>query len=360
MKALVLSGGIGTRLRPLSYCMPKQLVPVGNEPVLFYCLEALQAAGITDAGIIVGASGTAIHSAVGDGSRFGMRITYLPQDEPRGLAHCVAIARDFLGDDDFVMSLADNVFLSGITEPLNDYRACRPDAQIIVVKVADPSQYGVAEVDGSGRVNALEEKPSKPRSHLAVTGTYFFTSAVHEAVRNIRPSWRNEQEITDALQWLVDRGGNVRAHVYSGYWKDTGNIADLLECNRFVLETITPGIQGTVDPLTEISGPVVIEPGARVERSRIVGPSIIGAGSTVEDSRVGPYTSVGSGCILSDAGVEDSVLLDRASIHGVDGISESLIGRAADIRRDRRRLAHRLVVGDDCQVEIASDRSVHE
>jgi glucose-1-phosphate thymidylyltransferase len=353
VKALVLAGGTGTRLRPFSHSTPKQLVPVANEPVLFHGLKALRAAGVTEVGVIVSTPGTAIRSAVGDGSSFGLDVHYLPQDAPRGLAHCVMIARDFLGDDDFAMFLGDNVFAGGLGAPMEEFRTHKPAAQLVVTKVANPSEYGVAELDPTGRVEALVEKPVRPRSNLAVTGVYFFTAVVHEAVADIRPSWRNELEITDALQWLVERGHTVRAHPYGGYWKDTGNVTDMLECNRVLLEDITPAVRGTVDPLTQISGSVLIEAGASVEGSRIDGPVIIGAGAQVTDSYVGPYTSIGSGCVLRNAGVEDSILLDRSAIHGVRSVKGSLIGRAADVSLGRQELrAHRLIMGDDSRVEV--------
>jgi glucose-1-phosphate thymidylyltransferase len=349
----VLAGGSGTRLRPFSYSVPKQLVPVANKPVLFHALEALRAAGVTDVGMVVSAPGTAIRAAVGDGSRFDLSVTYLPQDEPRGLAHCVMIARDFLAGEDFVMFLGDNIFVGGIAEPLAEFRRSRPSAQLVVAKVTDPSQYGIAELDDTGRVASLHEKPERPRSDLAVTGIYCFSPEIHEAVGHIQPSWRGEWEITDAVQWLVEQGRTVRAQLFSGYWKDTGTLTDLLECNRVLLEGIAPSVLGATDPHSEISGPVIVEAGATVERSRITGPAIIGAGSTVVDSYVGPFTSLGSDCRLRDAGVEYSILLDRASVHGVRSIHDSIIGRAGEVRRSRQGSAvHRLLVGDDSRIEV--------
>ncbi|MEU6459572.1 MULTISPECIES: glucose-1-phosphate thymidylyltransferase [unclassified Streptomyces] len=353
MKALVLAGGAGTRLRPFSYSTPKQLVPVANKPVLFHCLETLRAAGIDEVGIIVSGSGAAVRTAVGDGARFGLDITYIPQEEPRGLAQCVTLAQPFLKDDDFVMYLGDNVFVGGIKESLQAFRENGAVAELVVSKVADPSAYGVVEVDPEGRVTGLQEKPVRPASDLAVTGVYFFTPLIHEAVAGIRPSWRNEWEITDAIQWLVTHGHLVRAHAFTGYWKDTGTVPDLLECNRVLLEDIVPSNEGVVDNVTEIVGPVVIGPGARVERSRIVGPAIIGAGCTVEDSYIGPHTSIGSGVRLGNAGVEASILMDRASVHDVRSIEASLIGRSVDVRPSTvPATAHRLVVGDDSKVEV--------
>jgi glucose-1-phosphate thymidylyltransferase len=353
VKALVLAGGAGTRLRPLSHSTPKQLIPVAAKPVLFHALEALRAAGVTEAGIIVSAPGTQIRAAVGDGSRFGLKVTYLPQDRPRGLAHCVIIARDFLGDDDFVMYLGDNIFAGGITEQLREFRKIRPTAQLVVTKVSNPSQYGIAELDDTGRVTALQEKPAQPRGDLAVTGAYFFTPEIHEAVFAIEPSRRGELEITDAVQWLVTRGREVRADRFSGYWADTGTLEGLLECNQVLLDKITPDLRGAVDRLSRISGPVIVEEGAEVTRSMITGPAIIGAGSTIEDSRVGPYTSLGNDCHLWGAGVEYSILLDQASVRGVRTIQGSIIGRAGDVRQNQDgSIVHRLLVGDDSRIDV--------
>jgi glucose-1-phosphate thymidylyltransferase len=352
LKALVLAGGTGSRLRPFSHSMPKQLVPVANKPVLFHGLEALRAAGITEAGIIIN-PGSAVRAAVGSGSDFGLGITYIEQEQPRGLAHCVLIAKDFLGDDDFAMYLGDNLFAEGISGATSAFRSARPAAQLVVAKVTDPSAYGVAEIDADKRVTGLEEKPARPRSELAVTGAYFFSAAVHEAVRAIPPSWRNELEITDAVQWLVNRGADVRAHVYTGFWKDTGNVRDLLDCNRALLADVTPGIRGGVDSISQIGTSVAIEPGVTVTASRIDGPAIIGGGTTIVNSYIGPYTAIGVGCLVENAGVEDSILLERARVRDVRDVKGSLIGRAAEVSRGRAEVrAHRLIVGDDSRVEV--------
>lgn len=353
MKALVLAGGTGSRLRPFSHSTPKQLVPVANKPVLLHGLESLRDAGITEIGVIHNAGHTAIPAAIGDGASLGVRVTYIPQDEPRGLAHCVLIARDFLGDDDFLMYLGDNVFADGLGAPVAQFRDESPDAQLVLVKVADPTEYGVAEIAADGRVLGLQEKPSEPRSNLAVTGAYFFTPAIHEAVRAIAPSWRNELEITDAVQWLVERDLNVRGHVCAGYWKDTGNVSDLLDCNRALLEKLRPGVRGRLDPLTQIGASVVVEAGATVIASRIDGPAIIGGGTAIVNSYIGPYTAVGSGCLVENAGVEDSILLDRSSVHGLRTVKGSLIGREAAVSLARHELrVHRLIVGDDSRLEV--------
>ncbi|OLB79492.1 MAG: glucose-1-phosphate thymidylyltransferase [Actinobacteria bacterium 13_2_20CM_2_71_6] len=354
MKALVLAGGTGTRLRPFSYSMPKQLIPVANKPVLVHCLEALRDADIHDVGIIVGGRRDEIEAAVGDGAALGLRLTYIPQDKPLGLAHCVSIAADFLGDDDFVMYLGDNVLVGGITAMADAFRAQRPAAQVVVTKVPDPREYGVAEVDLDGRVTALVEKPTHPRSDLALIGVYFFTPQIHEAVRRIRPSWRNEYEITDAIAWLVEQGRLVQAHTFSGYWKDTGRIEDVLECNRVLLESIKPRIEGEVDRYSEIVGSVVIEAGARIVRSRVVGPTIVAANSLVEDSYLGPYTALGRDCALRGAGLEYSIVLDGVAVGQVRGIHGSVIGRGAQVRSAVDTAQHRLVIGDHTQVEIVA------
>ncbi|MDQ0796403.1 glucose-1-phosphate thymidylyltransferase [Streptomyces sp. B1I3] len=355
MKALVLSGGAGTRLRPITHTSAKQLVPVANKPVLFYGLEAIAEAGITDVGIIVGDTAPEIREAVGDGSALGIDVTYIPQDEPRGLAHAVLIARDFLGDDDFVMYLGDNFIVGGISGLVEEFRAERPDAQILLTKVPNPTAFGVAELDDEGRVASLEEKPKEPKSDLALVGVYLFTPAVHEAVRAIEPSWRGELEITHAIQWLIDKQRDVRSTTISGYWKDTGNVTDMLEVNRSVLETLKPSTEGTVDEGSEIIGRVRIEPGARVTSSRIVGPVIIGADSVISDSYVGPFTSVSEGCRIEDSEIEYSIVLRGASISGVRRVEASLIGRDVEVTpAPRNPSAHRLVLGDHSKVQISS------
>jgi glucose-1-phosphate thymidylyltransferase len=287
MKALVLAGGSGSRLRPITHTYAKQLLPVANKPVLFYGLEAIRDAGITDVGIVVGDTEPTIRDAVGDGSAFGLTATYLRQDAPRGLAHAVIVARDFLGSDDFVMYLGDNFIVGGITRLVEEFRSSRPDAQIMLTSVPDPTQFGVAELDTAGEVVGLEEKPQQPKSELALVGVYIFTPAVHEAVARLAPSWRGELEITEAIQWLIDHGRKVRSTTITGYWKDTGNVADMLEVNRLVLETIEPQVRGTVEA-SELIGRVVVEDGAHVSGSRIVGPVIIGTGTRVSGSYVGP------------------------------------------------------------------------
>ncbi|MGD1220782.1 glucose-1-phosphate thymidylyltransferase [Streptomyces krungchingensis] len=354
MKALVLSGGSGTRLRPITHTLAKQLVPVGNKPVLFHGLEAIAAAGVTETGIVVGDTRAQIEAAVGDGSRFGLEVSYLWQREPLGLAHAVKIARDFLGDDDFVMYLGDNIVFDGITDFVERFRAHRPAAQIMLAQVDDPRQFGVAEVSAEGRVTGLQEKPRRPRSDLAVVGVYLFSSAVHKAVAEVEPSARGELEITDAVQWLIDHDLRTDAAVMTGCWKDTGNVPDMLEVNRLVLRSLDPSSAGIVRD-SEISGQVVVEPGARVTGSVVVGPAVIGSGTTVTNSRVGPYTSIAEDCRIADSWIRDSIVMPRASITGVRPLESSLIGQDVEIARTPEPPgAHNLVLGDRSRVRIAS------
>ena len=355
MKALVLSGGSGSRLRPITHTSAKQLLPVANKPVLFYGLEAIRDAGITDVGIVVGDTAPAIREAVGDGSAFGLDVTYLPQEAPLGLAHAVLIAREYLGDDDFVMYLGDNFIVGGIASLVDEFRAGRPDAQIMLTQVPDPRQFGVAELDADGEVVGLEEKPREPKSDLALVGVYIFTPAVHEAVAQLKPSGRGELEITEAIGWLLDNGRKVRSTTITGYWKDTGNVADMLEVNRMVLESIQPRCDGTVGEDCELIGRVVIESGAEVTGSRIVGPVIVGGGTRVSGSYLGPFTSVARDCVISDSEIEYSILLRGASIQGVRRIEASLIGHAVEVTpAPRIPKAHRLVLGDHSKVQISS------
>jgi glucose-1-phosphate thymidylyltransferase len=353
MKALVLSGGHGTRLRPITHTSAKQLVPIANKPVLFYGLESLRDAGIRDVGIIIGATGDEVRAAVGDGSQFGLAVTYIPQEAPLGLAHCVLIARDFLGDDDFVVYLGDNFIIDGISAVVDRFRATRPGAQLLLTKVSDPRQFGVATLGPDGQVVDLQEKPAQPRSDLAIVGVYLFTPAIHASVRAITPSSNGELEITDAVRHLLASGADVRAQVISGYWKDTGRVEDMLECNRLVLEHTEAAVSGDVDAGTEAVGRVVVEEGAVVRRSRLVGPLVIGRGATVSDSYVGPFTSIGPGCTLTGTEIEFSIVMAGSSLTGVPHIRDSLIGRNVDVALTATfPRAHRLVVGDHSQVRI--------
>ncbi|HVM40624.1 MAG TPA: glucose-1-phosphate thymidylyltransferase [Acidimicrobiia bacterium] len=354
MKALVLSGGAGTRLRPITHTSAKQLVPLANKPILFYGLEAIAACGITEVGIVVGDTHADIEAAVGDGSAFGLSVTYLHQDAPLGLAHAVRIARDFLGDDPFVMYLGDNFIVGGITEFVDQFRSDGPDALVLLTKVEHPEQFGVGVLTPNGELVRLVEKPKDPPSDLALVGVYLFEPAIHEAVAAIEPSWRGELEITDAIQWLLDQGRDVRAHVLNRPWIDTGKRQDLLEANRIVLEGISTETHGTVDGESRITGSVVVGDGAEVVRSVVRGPVVIGPGARIVDSYIGPYTSIGPHCAVTDAELEHSVVLEDARIESVRRIDESLIGRHAVVCKGGERGAkvYRFHLGDDSEVEV--------
>jgi len=360
MKGLILCGGAGTRLRPITHTSAKQLVPVANKPILFYGIEDMAAAGITDIGIIVGDTRDEITAAVGDGSAWGVRVTYIPQDSPDGLAHCVVIARGFLGDDDFVMYLGDNLLEQGLSEFVGRFEAARardtdhaPAAQILLAHVADPRQFGVAEVSATGEVVRLVEKPDDPPSDLALVGVYLFDKTVHDAVRAIQPSARGELEITDAIQWLVDHGHRVVHEVLKGWWIDTGKKDPLLESNRYLLERLEPATYGSVDSESNIEGRVVIEKDAEVIGSRIRGPAIIGQRTKIVNSFVGPFTSIAADCEIRDSELEHSVVLTQSRILGVGGIADSLIGREVEVSRSMQRpKALRLMLGDHSKVDL--------
>jgi glucose-1-phosphate thymidylyltransferase len=357
VKGLILAGGAGTRLRPITHTSAKQLVPIANKPILFYGIEDMIEAGIKEIGIIVGSTRDEVMAAVGDGSRWGVDITYIPQDEPRGLAHCVLIARDFLGADDFVMYLGDNMLQQGLADFADRFEAERngtaPAAQILLAKVDDPRQFGVAELADDGEVLRLIEKPADPPSDLALVGVYLFDERVHDAVAAIEPSWRGELEITDAIQWLIDRGHRVNHEVLEGWWIDTGKKDPLLACNRLVLETLEPRVEGAVDAMSAIEGRVVVEGGAEIVNSRVLGPAIIGSGTRVENSYVGPFSSVASDCVIVDSELEHSVVLARSRIVDVPRLTDSLIGREVELTRSTRRpRALRLMLGDHSVVEL--------
>jgi glucose-1-phosphate thymidylyltransferase len=353
MKGLILSGGRGTRLRPITYTSAKQLVPVANKPVLFYGIEAMAAAGIEDVGIIIAPeTGDEIRELTGDGERFGVRITYVLQDEPAGLAHAVLTAEPFLGDSPFVMYLGDNLLQGGMTELVAKFRSEQPDALILLTPVPDPENFGVAELT-DGRVTRLVEKPPEPKTDLALVGVYMFTAGIHDAARAIEPSARGELEITDAIQHLVDAGQRVEPHIVKGWWKDTGRLEDMLEANRLVLDTIDSQVDGEmIDSTTH--GRVVIEAGARLERSTVRGPAIIGAGAQLTDCYIGPYSAIGAGCVIEGAEVEHSILLEGSSVRGLDGRMESsLLGRDVAISRSTGQpRAYRFMVGDNSEIRI--------
>jgi glucose-1-phosphate thymidylyltransferase len=353
LKGLILSGGKGTRLRPITHTSAKQLVPVANKPVLFYGIEAMGAAGIVQIGIIIAPqTGEEVRQAVGDGSRFGVEVTYIVQDEPSGLAHAVLTAEPFLGDSPFVMYLGDNLLQGGIIDLVQRFRSSRPDALILLQEVADPQAYGIAELR-DGAVARLLEKPADPPSNLALVGVYMFTAEIHEAARSIRPSGRGELEITDAIQHLVDTGRRVEPHIVQGWWKDTGQLEDMLAANRLILDTIEASVEGELID-SQVDGRVIIQAGARLERCTVRGPAIIGSGARLTNCYIGPYTAIGEGCAVENAEVEHSILLTGASVHGLAGRMESsLLGRNVTIRRDTRQpRAYRFLVGDQSEIAI--------
>jgi len=359
LKGLILSGGKGTRLRPITYTSAKQLVPVANKPVLFYGIEAMAAAGIEEIGIIIAPdTGPEIQAAAGDGSRFGVRIDYIVQDEPLGLAHAVLTAEGFLGEHPFVMYLGDNLLQGGISDLVAAFREHSPDALILLTPVPDPENYGVAELAPApagevGRVVRLVEKPSRPATDLALVGVYMFTSRIHAAARAIAPSARGELEITDAIQRLVDSGLRVEPHIVRGWWKDTGRLDDMLEANRLILDNLVGSQEGELID-SRIDGRVVIAAGARLERTTVRGPAIIGAGAQLRDCYIGPYTAIGEGCTVSKAEVEHSILLAGSSVCDLDGRMESsLLGRNVTVRRgERQPKAYRFMVGDNSDISI--------
>jgi glucose-1-phosphate thymidylyltransferase len=359
LKGLILSGGKGTRLRPITHTSAKQLVPVANKPVLFYGIEAMAEAGIERVGIVIAPeTGAEIEAAAGDGSRFGVHISYILQDEPLGLAHAVLTAEPFLGSSPFVMYLGDNLLQGGISDLVAAFREHEPDALILLTPVPDPEHYGVAELaeappGQTGRVVRLVEKPPEPATDLALVGVYMFTAEIHAAARAIEPSARGELEITDAIQHLVDAGMRVEPHIVRGWWKDTGQLADMLEANRLILDNLIERIDGELID-SRADGRVVIEAGARLERTTVRGPAIIGAGAHLSDCYIGPYTAIGEGCTIAGSEVEHSILLSGCSVCDLDGRMESsLLGRNVSVRRgDRQPRAYRFMVGDNSDISI--------
>ncbi len=368
MKGLILAGGSGSRLRPITHTGAKQLVPVANKPILFHGLEHLAAAGITEVGMVVGDTAAEIEAAVGNGSRWGMTVTYLPQEAPLGLAHAVLIAGDFLGDDDFVMYLGDNLLRDGVAGFVERFRARRADvraprlgeptespaAQILLARVPDPQRFGVARLGPDGRVTGLVEKPDRPPSDLALVGVYLFDHRVHEAVRAISPSERGELEITDAIQWLLDAGNRVDHEVLEGWWIDTGKLTPLLEANRLLLEVLEPANEGAkVDEASQLDGRVVVGDGAEIVASVVRGPAIIGARTRIVRSYVGPFTSIDRDCEVVDSELEHSIVLAGSRIENIPRITDSLIGRDVVVSRSARRPhANRLMLGDHSQVDL--------
>jgi len=353
LKGLILSGGAGTRLRPITHTSAKQLVPVANKPVLFFGIEALVDAGVKEIGIVIAPeTGDEIVESVGDGSAFGAKITYILQDEPAGLAHAVLTARDFLGDSPFVMYLGDNLLRNGISSLVDSFRQNRPDALVLLTRVADPSAYGVAELDGDHIVRLIE-KPENPPSDLALVGVYLFSPLIFDAAARLEPSWRGELEITEAIQTLIDEDRVVQSEIVNGWWKDTGQLADMLDANRLVLEEVTRSVDGQIED-SVVEGRVVVEEGAVVKGSTIRGPAVIASGAVIEDAFIGPYTSIGADVTVRRSEVEHSIILAGCVVEQLGARMEaSLLGRNVKLtRNDRLPKTMRFMLGDNSEVEM--------
>lgn len=353
LKGLILSGGRGTRLRPITHTGAKQLVPVANKPILFYGIESLKDAGITEIGIIVGETKREIMEAVGNGKFFGVNVTYIEQPEPLGLAHAVLCAESFLGKTPFVMYLGDNLILSGIKGFVRQFIKNKPTSQILLAQVPNPSQFGVAELDGK-RVIKLVEKPKKPKSDLALVGVYMFDRNVFKAAKSIKPSFRGELEITDAIQWLIDNGCTVEYEIITGWWKDTGKLEDLLEANRMILDTFETKIDGVVDDKSQITFKVVVEKGAKVVNSTIRGPAIIGKNSEIINSYIGPFTAIYCNTKIINCEIDHSIVLENSALENISTrITDSLVGKNVEVRKyPRLPKAYRFMLGDSSKVWI--------
>jgi glucose-1-phosphate thymidylyltransferase len=354
MKGLILSGGKGTRLYPLTYTRAKQLLPLANEPVLFRVIRAIRDAGITEIGIVTGDTGPEVREAVGDGSYWGVHITFIPQDKPAGLAHAVLIAREFLGEDRFVMFLGDNVIEGGINNLIAQFANSHWNSQIVLKQVPNPQQFGVATLHPDGSINRLVEKPKQPQSNLALVGIYMFDSHIHQAVRAIQPSSRGELEITDAIQWLVDAGYAVHPYVHPGWWIDTGKPGDMLEANAHVLDEIGYGVDATaiIDEKSLIGRRVLVEAGAVIRNSTVRGPSVIGAGTVIENAYIGPYTAIAHNCVIVNAEIEHSIILENSQIENLPTrLMDSMIGRNAKVlHTEQKPHATKMNLGDYSQV----------
>jgi len=328
-------------------------VPIANKPILFYGLEAIRDAGIVDVGMVVGDTHREIEAAVGDGSSFGLKVTYIRQDAPLGLAHAVMVAGDFMGKEPFVMYLGDNLIMGGISDFVGEFQKNKPNSQILLARVDNPSDFGVAEL-ADGRVVRLEEKPEAPRSNLALVGVYMFDAEIFEAVGSIEPSGRGELEITDAIQYLIDAGRDVRAHEVTGWWKDTGKLDDILEANRMILETIDRDIRGEVDARSRVDGKVVVEEGAVVEGSVLRGPLVIGRDSRIVRSYVGPFTSIYFDVTVQNSEIEHSIILEGSTVSNLgQRMERSLIGKDVEITKSATMpKAYRFMVGDASRIEV--------
>jgi len=351
MRALVLAGGEGSRLRPITSTNAKQLIPVAGTPILFQALEAIAAAGIRQVGVVTGSTGEEVRAALGDGSRWDLQITFIPQEAPLGIAHAVLTAEPFLGDEPFLLYLGDNVLLGGVARFVQEFERSDADAHILLARVPEPEQFGVAVLEGE-RVVRLVEKPTEHLSDLALVGVYLFRSSILDACHTLAPSGRGEYEITEAIQWLLDQGREVRAEMVGGYWKDTGRPEDLLEANRMVLASLDRRIDGELDASTTVEGQVIVRTGAKIAASVLRGPLVIGEGSTIERSTLGPDVSIGRGCRVDTSEVADSIVMDECTITDVHGLIGSILGRHVEVRHSGGSGAHRLIVGDQSRIEV--------
>ena len=353
MKALILAGGKGTRLRPITFSMAKQLVPVANKPVVEYGIESIAKAGVTDFGIIVGDTADEVMASLGDGSRWGIKITYIPQPDPLGLAHAVATAKTYLGDDDFIMYLGDNLIKSSVSDLIQDFNQHRPAASILLTPVPNPQDFGVAEMEGD-HVKRLDEKPQNPRSNLALVGVYLFARNIHDIIANLKPSRRGEYEITDAIQGLIDDRQVVRSQVVQGWWKDTGTVEAMLEANRLILEDMPPHNGGEVDAESKIEGRVIIQSGAKLINSTVRGPAIIGEGCVIQNSFIGPFTSIDRRTQVIESEVENSIILADCRLVGLKmRVSDSLLGRGVRVSQNKKNpRVTSLVLGDSSEISL--------
>ena len=353
MKGLILAGGFGTRLRPLTYTGAKQLIPIANKPIIFYGIEALVDAGINELGIVVGDTASEVKETVGNGAKFNIRIEYIYQEAPLGLAHAIKISKGFLGDEPFIMYLGDNILKHRVADFVSKFNSIKPDALILLTEVSNPQQFGVAVIDGNGRVIRLVEKPKEPPSNFALVGIYLFNKEIHQAIAHIKPSWRNELEITDAIQWLLENKFKVESDIVKGWWKDTGKTEDIIEVNQLILEDIESQNQGVIVD-SNVSGRVRIEPGTIIEKSIIRGPAVIGKNTKIVNAFIGPFSSIGDNVVIEKSEIECSVVMEGAKIKNIEKrIDRSIIGKNAEINQiDQSPRTHKFIIGDQSYIEL--------
>lgn len=351
LKAIVLCAGEGTRLRPLTWTRAKHLLPIANKPVIELILEAIKGAGIVEVGMVVSPNvEEQFREHLEDGSPWGVRIGYILQREPRGLAHAVQCAEGFVGEEPFLVYLGDNLLEQGVRGLVERFNHDTPQAMISLAEVEDPRRFGVAIVE-DGEIKGLVEKPEEPPSDLAIVGAYIFDRHIFEAIRKIRPSFRGELEITDAIQWLVDHGYRVSPYMIQGWWKDIGRPEEMLEANRLLLGRLEPKIEGELDEGSDAHGTVAVARGARVISSRLIGPLIIGADAVIEDSTVGPYASIGEGAWIRGSEIGHSIVMEGARIEGLK-MESSLIGRDSEIKLDEGSpsSSYSFILGDNSRI----------